>query len=320
MKFKLTEEEKEYFISVYTDEALSHEERVGILAKRFDVTPRAIRMWAFERFGIKSKDDIDDVTDPMKIMVYDVESSQINAKIWWGGKQFVNHTQLKSETKVITVAWQWLGENKIHTLVWDENHNDKELLTKFAEEFNKADLIIGVNNDNFDNRLVQARFAKYNIPHNTCIRSFDIQKEAKKRFRIPSYSMAYMCRFFDVEQKLEHEGIKMWDKVEDGSPEEQKEYLQKMVTYNIGDIVSTSALYYRLRPFFGHHVHLGVGLGEPAWSCPDTGSENVELFKTTWTKAGTIRRIMISNQTGRQYQINNKQYLAFIDFNNNSVA
>lgn len=316
MRFKnLTEEDKEYFISVYTDDTLNHEERVGILAERFDVTDRAIRMWAFERFGIKDKDFINDITDPMKIMVYDVESSQITAKIWWGGKQFINHTQLKSETKVITVAWQWLGDTKTHTIVWDKNHEDKELLTKFAEEYNKADLVIGFNNDNFDNRLIQARFAKYNIPYNIYTRSFDIMKEAKRRFRIPSYSMAYMCRFFGVDQKLEHEGIKMWDKVEDGSPEEQKEYLQKMVTYNIGDIVSTSALYYRLRPFFGHHVHLGVGLGEPAWSCPDTSSHNVELYKTTFTKAGTIQRIMISKETGRQYKINNRQYLLFLDSN-----
>jgi len=249
----------------------------------------------------------------MKILVFDIETSQQIAKVWWTGRQFISHSQLRGETKVITVAWQWLGDNKIHHLTWDENHSDEELLRQFVEIYNSADLIVGVNNDNFDNRILQARFAKYNLPYNVYIRSFDLQKEAKKKFRIPSYSLKYMCIFFNVPQKLETEGQKMWDKVEEGSPEEQKEYLQKMIQYNMGDIVSTASLFYRLRPFFGHTVHLGIGIGEPAWTCPDTGSKNVELFKTTWTKAGTIQRIMISKETGRQYKINNKQYLAFID-------
>lgn len=310
---ELVREDFELITKIY-QEAEVKDEAQEQLSDKYDVSKRTIRNWLL-RMGLTytQAKDVDDIS---KIMIFDVETSQIPCKIWYTGKQFVNHTQLRGETKIITVSWQWVDEDKVHSLTWDENHSDEELLRRFIAEYNKADLVVGQNSNNFDIRIVQARCAKFNIPYNVYVRSFDIQKAAKKYFRIPSYSLAYMTKFFGVEQKLTHDGIKLWDAVEDGTPEEQKEALQKMVDYNIGDIVATTALYYRLRPFFGHTIHLGVGAGEPPWSCPDTGSINVGLHKTTITKAGTIQRIMISHETGRQYKINNRQYLAFIDFNN----
>lgn len=302
------------FITKTYQEAEIKDEAQELLSDKYDVSKRTIRNWLL-KMGLTNT-QARDVDDAKKILIFDIETNLLLASVFWSGEQYIKHTQLRGETKVITVAWTWLGENTVHHLVWDENQSDEKLLKEFATVYNEADLVVGINNNNFDNRILQARFAKFNIPYNVYVRSFDIQKTAKKYFRIPSYSLAYMTAFFNVPQKLNHEGVKMWELVQWGTPEEQKEYLQKMVEYNIGDIISTAALYIRLRPFFGHTIHLGVGDGEPAWSCPDTGSTNVELYKTTITKAGTIQRIMISHETGRQYKINNRQYLAFIDFHN----
>ena len=87
-----------------------------------------------------------------------------------------------------------------------------------------------------------------------------------------------------------------------------------MVDYNVGDIISTEALYYRLRKYYGHKIHLGVSNGEPKWTSPDNGSYNVELFKTSVTPMGTIQRFMRSKDTGVQYRISNKLYMDFIDW------
>ena len=53
-------------------------------------------------------------------------------------------------------------------------------------------------------------------------------------------------------------------------------------------------------------------------SCPDTGSHNVKLYKTTVTPAGTVQRIMISNETELKYRITNKTYMNFLDFQMNN--
>lgn len=281
------------------------------LSEHYDVSERTIRGWA-KKIGVGVM--LNNIIDGSKIMIYDIETSRAEFKLFWTGKQYVPVSAMTKEPQIISISWNWLGEEKIYDLTWDKYNSDKEMLIKFLEHYNQADMVIGQNNDRFDNRWVNARAAKHNLDVNTMIRSFDIMKEAKNKFRIPSYSMKFMCEYFGVEQKLSHEGIKMWDMIESGTPEQKKEFLEKMITYNRGDIISTGALYYRLRKYFGHKSHLGVQKGEPKWSCPDTGSHNVKLYKTTVTPAGTVQRIMISNETELKYRITNKTYMDFLDF------
>ena len=65
-------------------------------------------------------------------------------------------------------------------------------------------MVIGQNNDRFDNRWVNARAAKHNLFVNTFIKSFDIMKQTKRLFRLPSYSMAYIAKFFGLTLKQSH--------------------------------------------------------------------------------------------------------------------
>lgn len=289
----------------------SKKEAQASLSEYYNVSKRTIRKWA-KKIGVGVMSN--NVINGSKIMIYDIETSRAEFKLFWTGKQYVPVTAMTKEPKIISISWKWLGQDEIFDLTWNKFKSDKEMLIIFLKEYNKADMVLGQNNDKFDNRWVNARAAKYNLDINVMVRSFDIMKQAKQKFRIPSYSMKFMCEYFDVEQKLSHEGIKMWNMIESGTPEEQKEYLDKMVTYNRGDIISTEALYYRLRKYFGHKSHLGVQNGEPKWSCPDTGSYNVSLYKTTVTPAGTIQRIMKSNETGLQYRITNKVYMDLLDY------
>ena len=60
------------------------------------------------------------------------------------------------EPKIITVSWKWLGDETIHYLKWDKNHSDEQLMKDFLVEYNKADMVIGYNNDRFDNRFINS--------------------------------------------------------------------------------------------------------------------------------------------------------------------
>lgn len=315
MKFnKLTSSDKDLIIRSYdlsNKGGESKEATQNKLADHFNVSPRTIRGWAKKlEVGVMQKN----VVNASKILIYDIETSRVPAMVFWSGKQYVSHDQLKDEPKIISISWKWLGQNKVYDLTWDKNHSDKGMLETFLKEYNKANMVIGQNNNRFDNRWINARAAKYNLDVNIFVRSFDIMKQAKSKFRIPSYSMKYMCKYFGVPQKLEHEGIRMWDMIQSGTPEEQAEYLEKMVVYNRGDIISTEALYIRLRKYFNHISHIGVLNGSDKFTCPDTGSYNVQLDRTTVTPTGTLQRIMVSNDTGVKYKITNKQYMNFLDY------
>lgn len=282
------------------------------LASHYGVTTRTIRKWANNlQVNVMKKN----IVNPTKIMVYDIETSRVEAKVFWTGKQYINHKQLRGEPKVISISWKWLGEDEVHSLHWDmKTKCDKKMIEEFVKEYNKASMVIGQNNNNFDNKWINARAAKYNLDVNTGIKSFDIYVQAKRKFRIPSYSMAYMCKYFDVEQKLSSGGITTWDKIEEGEDWEREEAMAQMIEYNIGDIISTEALYVRLRKYFDHVTNLGVANGGELWADPDTGSVNVRLYKTSYTAAGTVVRTMINNETGVKYKISNKKYMSYIDF------
>ena len=245
-----------------------------------------------------------------KIMVYDIETSQVEFKAWWPGKQYVGWNQITKEASIISIAWKWLGDDEVFTDNWDmDTHCDKGLMVRFLEEYNKADMVIGQNNDRFDNRWVNARALKHSLYVNTHIRSFDIMKQGKRLFRLPSYSMKFMTQFLGITLKQNHEGIHMWNMIENGKPEEQAEYMQKMLDYNIGDIISTEEMYYKMRPYMGHTTHIGALEGKGKYSCPSCGSTNIELVRTTTTAAGTVQRIMKCNDDNVEFRVSNSLYL-----------
>jgi len=291
----------------YQDKSKGRLEIQKELAEYFNVNKRTIRDWA-KKIGISGE-----IPKNAKIMVYDIETSRAEGKFWWTGKQYINHTQITKDPRIISICWKYLGDDKVHQLTWDEYQDDESMLKVFLEHFNQCDMVIGQNNDRFDNRWVAGRAAKHNLTYNSYIKSFDIMKQTKRLFRLPSYSMAFIAKFFGLTLKKSHEGILMWEMIEDGTPEEQKEYLQKMLQYNIGDIVTTEEIYYKLRKYMGHKVHFGVFNGEEKYSCPNCGNTNVSLFKTTYTPAGTIQHIMKCKEDDVMYKISNRDYMKFLE-------
>lgn len=310
MKFKdLKKSDKDLIERIYKTKD-SRKEAQELLSDIFDVSERSIRNWAHE-LGLGRLPQ--NITRASKILIYDIETCRVPAMVWWAGKQYIHSRQLTEEPRIITVAWKWLGEDEVSYLTWDKEHSDRKLMEEFLKVYNDADMVVGQNNDNFDNRWINARAMKYGLEVNTHVKSMDIMKQSKRLFRVAGYSMAYLAQFSNVTHKQGHEGMIMWDKIQFGTPEEQEEYLQKMVDYNVGDIVTTEELYVRLRPYLKHQVHFGVMAGGEKWTCPNTGSEDVYLSSTTVTKAGTVQRIMKSPD-GSTYKISNKQYMNFLDY------
>ena len=304
---KLSKKNRQLIIDQYSSNK-SRKEVQKELSEYLNVTKRTIRNYAKElNLGIKASDIVND-----KIMVYDIETSRIEATVWWTGKQYINHKQLKTEPKIISIAWKWIGSDDVEYLTWDDKHCDKSMLEKFLKEYNKASMVIGQNNNSFDNKWINTRAAKHKLRVDRYVKSFDIYRMAKRYFRLPSFSMAYMAKYFGLTLKQSHEGIYMWDMIEYGTKEEQKEYLQKMVDYNKGDIVTTEELYMTLKPYFGSVTNNAVKQGLPKWACPVSGSVEIRLLKTIFTEQGTVQRILFCEESQHQYKVSNKSYMDFL--------
>jgi len=251
-----------------------------------------------------------------KVMVYDIETSLVRIDHWGTGKTYIRHDQLvpgeEGETRIISIAWKYVGEDNVYALTWDDGC-DKAMMKEFMGYYNECDMVIGQNNNSFDNKLVATRAAKHGFPLNRFVKSFDIYRKVKSVLKLQSYSMAYMAKFFGLTLKQSHEGIRMWKMIQYGTPAEKKEYLAKMVEYNVGDIVTTEELYMKLRPYMGAVSHVGVSEGKPRWSCPVSGSEDVEWINTIYTEAGTVQRILFCPSSNHQFKVNNGVYREFLE-------
>lgn len=307
---KLSKAKKQRLIDLYASNKPKSEVQT-ILAREFGLSKRTIRSYAKE-YGLNT---IRPSINMNKVLVYDIETSRVKADVWWTGKQYISHSQLKSEPTIISIAWKWVGEDEVYSLHWDKNHCDKSMLKKFLKEYNKAGMVVGQNNNAFDNKWIATRAAKHRLKVHRFIKSFDIYKQARRYFRLPSYSMAYMAKYFGLTLKQSHEGIHMWEMIQYGNKEQQKEYLQKMEDYNKGDIVTTEELYITLQPYFGSVTNEAVRMGLPKWACPLTGSKNVRLLKSIFTEMGTIQRVLYCEDSEHQYKVSNKTYIDFLQRN-----
>lgn len=305
---KLSKKDKQYIIDLYAS-SKAKKDIQRELSEYFNISERAVRKYA-KQLGLNV--NYENVPND-KVLVYDIETSRVKADLWWTGKQFVNHKQLRSEPTIISISWKWCGEDEVHSLTWDKNHCDEKMLKKFLKEYNSASLVIGQNNNSFDNKWINTRAAKHGLHVDRFVKSFDIYRMAKRYFRLPSYSMDYMAKYFGLTPKQTHEGMLMWEMIEYGSKSEKKEYLQKMVNYNVGDIVTTEELYLTLKPYFGSVTNKAVQMGLPKWACPVSGSKNVKLLKTIFTEMGTVQRILYCEESKHQYKVNNKIYMDFLE-------
>lgn len=272
-----------------------------------DTERRKISRWINEKIEKTIKKE-------SKILIYDIETTKLLADVWWTGKQYIAHTSLRTETKIISVSYKWLGSEEVHCITWDNNKKcDKELVKQFLKIYNQADFVIGVNNDNFDNRLINVRALKYNYDANTHVRSLDIQKEAKRVFRLPSYSMSYIAKYLGIEGKYNHAGASMWEDIQYGTKEKSETALKEMVKYDNQDVITTEQIYLMFRKYITTVMHIGVLYGSQKYCCPTCGSSKIKLYKTTVTPSGTIQHIMQCQKDDIKFKINNTTYLKYIN-------
>lgn len=306
---KLSAKQKARLVDLYASDRMRSDVQ-ETLAKEFNLTTRSIRNLA-RQMGIVTPAGLTNG----KIMVYDIETSYVLFEGWSTGKTYNRWQDIHGElcTKIISISWKFLGSDKVHALTWDKDQCDKLMVSKFLIEYNKASMVVGYNNNSFDNKIINSRAWVHGLFVNTYITSFDLYRHIAKTQRHQSKSLSYLCKIKGLTaQKLTHRGKDMWRDIQFGTPKKQKEALKEMVAYNVGDIVSTEELYVSVRPYLKVAMHQGVKSDLPKWSCPNSGSLNVTLLDTTYTPAGTIQRILYCKESDTQFKVSNKEYMNFL--------
>lgn len=210
-----------------------------------------------------------------RILVFDTETSPLIVPTWGLYKQNISHKHIIKDWFVINWAAKWLFEEEIMTGVLTPSEakesDDKRIIKKIWNIFDRADMVIAHNGDRFDIAKLNSRFLKHDLKLPTLYKSIDTLKTARQ-FRNTSNKLDYLCSMLDIETKIETGGMALWLDCMDGS----KKALKKMDEYCQNDVLILEQLYLKLRPYMRKHPNLGLYMDSDYELCPNCGSDKLK--------------------------------------------
>jgi RNase H-like protein len=226
-----------------------------------------------------------------RVLLYDLETS-FNVVAAFQLKQdgYIPHTNVLKERFIISVAWQWLGESKVHaTSVLDDAKrfakdpsDDLIVVKRLHALFSEADVVIAHNGSNFDDKYVLTRCLYHGLDPLPPVVSIDTCKVAKSRFLFNSNSLDYLGKFLKVGKKKDTPSG-LWLKALAGD----KQAIRTMVDYNKQDTLLLGRVFKKLLPYIPNYVNRELYGGT---GCPRCGSTKVQSRGTYYAQTRTYRR------------------------------
>ena len=219
-----------------------------------------------------------------RVGVIDIETLPAIVYVFRLFDQNISPEQVISDVCLLSWAGKYLNESNIYSDIMTSEESKKRLDKRIVEScwkfMNSCDVIIGHNWSGFDGKILNILFLQYNLPPLKYV-TVDTLLCAKKNFRFSSNSLSFINKRLEIRDKITNEGFLLWRKCSEGN----KESLDTMMEYNIGDIFSTEQLFYKLRPYIRNfNVALYNEIEEN--QCPVCGSKNLKIEGFYYTSAG----------------------------------
>jgi DNA polymerase elongation subunit (family B) len=222
----------------------------------------------------------------IKRLFFDIETSPNIGLFWTAGYRLsISPDNIIKERAIICICYKWAGDDKVYSLSWDKNQDDKKLLEQFIKVANEADELIGHNGDRFDLPWVRTRCLYHRIPVFPTYTTLDTLKNARSKFKFNSNKLDYIAKFLGIGAKIKT-GYDLWKKV---VLDKDQEALDSMVEYCKNDVLILEQVYNEMSSYIPAKTHHGVANGGERYSCPKCASEDMKFSQKRYTASGTPR-------------------------------
>ena len=188
-----------------------------------------------------------------RILIFDIETAPMEVYCWGMWKQNINSEAIKEDWSMLCWCAKWLDSpDIIESASWRDGNNvrdDKACALALHALLDEADIVVAHNGKKFDVKRVNTRLLLHGIKPPKPYKVVDTLNIAKQKFAITSNRLDYIGEFLGIGRKVKHEGFSMWRKVLDGDKEAQ----ERMLRYNVGDIVLLEQVYLALRGWDDKH-------------------------------------------------------------------
>ena len=213
-----------------------------------------------------------------KVLIFDIETSPIDAYIWGLWNDVRSTDFISSEWYCLSWSAKWLNEPEAITKSLPDYEgystdpkNDKALLEDLWDLLDTCEVVIAHNGKKFDRRKVNARFIINGMPPPSPYKVIDTLLEARKNFMFTSNKLGDLGIYLGVGTKEATGGFDLWKRCIAQDPEAW----QIMRDYNTRDITLLEDVYLALLPYMTSHPNVGVyqSANEPA--CSKCGSHDL---------------------------------------------
>lgn len=245
------------------------------LADKAGVHPEKLRGKVRRKLKKHSKT----IENKPKILVFDIETSPLISYLWNRWQKFIPDEQVIEDWFVISWAGKWLFEEEVFSMVVTpqeaRNRDDKRLVKGLWDKLNEADIVIAHNGLNFDIKVMNGRFLKYDLNLPMPYQVIDTFKHSTKRMRLPSHGLNYIAKYLGVGNKIKTD-FQLWV----DSMKGDEVALQQMDEYCKMDVKVLEDVYLKMRPLIQPHPNLGLFIESDTQTCPSCGSNDLELQGT----------------------------------------
>jgi hypothetical protein len=214
-----------------------------------------------------------------KVLVFDIETSPILARVWSIWQQNVGLNQIKEDWFVLSWAAKWLGVDGVmyqdlRGIIddGDKYHQDKPILAGIWNLLNDADIVITQNGKKFDQKKLNSRFILNGFQPPSHFKHIDTLQIAKSVFGFTSNKLEYLtdklCTKYKKQVHRDFSGFELWKECLADNPDAW----DCMEKYNKYDVLSLEELYYILAPWDRKHPNFALLTGSetPVCRCGST--------------------------------------------------
>lgn len=218
-----------------------------------------------------------------RILILDVERIPgVTQQTWWerGDLQsrYISHETVIREPRTVLAAAKWYDSDEVLVFAeWDRGGRGK-FLKNVHGLMSRADIIVGHNLSGADVPWLEGDFYfprighpyKPNLPPLPPFKTVDTYRVAR-RFKsgLPFKSLAALCEIIGIPGKTDTYDAGAMERALAGSVADR----ERLVAYNIGDVIATQALYDYLRPHIKNHPALFVDGEDRLTVCHRCGHE-----------------------------------------------
>lgn len=245
----------------------------------------------------------------LTIVVSDIETAPIVAKVWGLFKVNVGLNQIEQDWSILSIAFKYLGRKKVtyqDVSGQADLRDDSAMLMLLWSMLDEADIVIGQNFRRFDAKKMNARFIEAGMLPPSPYIIIDTLEMAKASAAMTSNKLDWLSQKLTTMPKDHHKdfpGMELWNECLKDNPKAWK----VMRRYNIRDVPACEEVYLRLRPWYPFHPNLAAFTDSEEKQCTRCLSTALEPHGTKRTNVSEYRQYRCNSCGGfcrERYTIN----------------